>query len=385
MGCQRYAFACLLISSLAGAAWADEPPVLAPPEPTSAPVPDVAPVPSSLDANADDGATAAEPPPCATGTGTCDPPPLRPRFDPDAPPPSGWRFMFSDLTIIRLNPLGLETRGRLGLQKRLYYSEKAISRNNFAFAGLYPKLNPASAQLGVGGEVQPLSMFNLRALAEVQQYFGTVGYLQSFPSADASWSDQRRKDLVDDPVLAPQSAGMFHASIQPMLMAKVGPIAFRALLLLDYWSFDVRAGDVAAYEGTFDTLLPDRGWTISTDTDLLYTGRRGLAIGLRHSSVTPRYRREHFADAAAEAAYDGDNAHQRLGLFAAYTLRDRGPSRFNKPTLILIASWYLKHRYRLGQPDVLPAGHDADDYVSRAFPYLLVGFAFESDLRTVRR
>jgi hypothetical protein len=312
-------------------------------------------------------------------------PAMPPPFDPDAPPPAGWRLMFSDLTIVRVNPLGLETRGRLGLQKRLYRSEKPIGKNNFAFAGLYPKLNPASAQLGLGGELQPLSMFNLRALAEVQQYFGTVGYLQSFSSADANWSDERRKELADDPVLTPQSAGMFHVSVQPMLMAKVGPIAVRALTQLDYWDFDVRAGDVAAYEGTFDTLLPDRGWTISTDVDLLYTGRRGLAIGLRHSSVTPLYRREHFADAAAEAAYDGDNAHQRLGLFAAYTLRDRGPSRFNKPTLILIASWYLQHRYRLGTPDELPAGHTDADYVSRGFPYVLVGFAFESDLRKVTR
>ena len=99
--------------------------------------------------------------------------------------------------------------------------------------------------------------------------------------------------------------------------------------------------------------------------------------------MTPLYRREHFATDAAHAAYDGENAHQRLGLFAAYTFHDRGPSRFNKPTLIVIASWYLDHRYRTGQPDALPAGGVADDYVSRAFPYVVVGFAFESDLRRV--
>lgn len=302
------------------------------------------------------------------------------RFDPEAPPPAGWRLMLSDLTIARVNPLGLETRIRVGLQRRLYGSPKAVTRNNFGFVGLYPKLNPASAQLGVGGELQPLSMFNLRALAEAQQYFGTFGYLQSFTSADANYSDQRRRELRDSPTLAPQAASMLHLSVQPMLMAKVGPVAVRGLVLLDYWDFDVRAGDALAYEGTFDTLLPDRGWTISTDTDVLYTGRPGLAIGLRHSSVTPFYRREHFASAAAHQAYDGANAHHRLGLFAAYTLRDRGPSRFNKPTVIAIVSWYLDHRYRTGVPATLPADHVADDHVSQAVPYVLVGFAFESDL-----
>ncbi|MBK9033760.1 MAG: hypothetical protein IPL61_21255 [Myxococcales bacterium] len=293
--------------------------------------------------------------------------------------------MVSDLTIVRLNPLGLESRARAGLQRRLYRSEKAISKTNFGFVGLYPKLNPASAQLGVGGELQPLSMFNLRALAEVQQYFGTFGYLQSFPSADANYSDHAQKALRDDPARPPQAAAVFHASIQPLLQAKVGPVAVRALVQLDYWDFDGRAGDTVAYEGTSDTLLPDRGWTVSTDTDVLYTGRPRLAIGLRHSSVTPLYQARHFTDAAAHDAYDGANAHHRLGLFAAYTFRDDGPSRFNKPTVVVIASWYLAHRYRLGEPDAIPTGQTADDYVSRAFPYLLVGFAFESDLWAVAR
>ena len=306
-----------------------------------------------------------------------------PVFDPDAPPPSGWRFMFSDLTITRINPLGLETRGRLGLQKRLYYSDQKLTKTNFGFVGVYPKLNPVSAQLGAGGELQPMSMLNVRALAEVQQYFGTLGFLQSFPTADANYSDHALKALRDDPVRAPQSATMFHASIQPMLMAKVGPIALRALLLVDYWNFDVRAGDQVAYEPTFDTALPDRGWTVSTDTDLLYTGKRGLAIGLRHSTVTPLYRAEHFTDDAAYQAYDGANAHQRLGLFSAYTFHDRGPSRFNKPTLIVIASWYLSSRFRTGQPDAIPTGFTADDYVNRAIPYFLIGFAFESDFMKV--
>jgi hypothetical protein len=296
------------------------------------------------------------------------------------PQPASWRLVLSDLTVLRLNPLGLETRGRLGLQKRLYASERKIAEDNFGFFGVYPKLNPVSGHLAVGGELQPLSMFNLRAFAEVQRYFGALGFLQSFPSPNANYSDATLDDLAD----TAQATSVLHASIQPMLRARVGPIAIRALLQLDYWDLALRAGDTAAYEATFDTLLPDRGFTLSTDTDVLYVGRPRLAVGVRHSYVRPLYTGDHFTDAADEAAYDGANAHQRIGLFAAYTLRDAGPSRFNKPTVILIASWYLSHRYRTGAPGTLPASGRADDYTSRAFPYLLAGFAFESDFLPAR-
>ena len=296
------------------------------------------------------------------------------------PQPASWRLVLSDLTVLRLNPLGLETRTRFGFQKRLYPSAKKIAENNFGFLGLYAKLNPASASVGAGGELQPLSMFNLRAFAEVQQYTGGLGFLQSFPSPNARYSDAALDELAG----TARAAGALHASIQPLLQARVGPIAIRALLQLDYWSLDLRAGDTAAYEPLLDTLLPDRGWTLSTDTDVLYTGRPGLAVGVRHSYVHPFYRREHFTGDADEAAYGGANAHQRLGLFGAYTLRDRGPSRFNKPTVILIVSWYLRHRFRTGAPETLPAGGLADDYTSRAFPYLLAGFAFESDFLPAR-
>ena len=301
----------------------------------------------------------------------------------DRPPPGGLRLMLSDLTVFRLNPLGLETRARFGVQKRLYASGKAITRNNFAFGGLYPKLNPASAHLGVGGEIQPASIFNLRAFAEVQKYFGTFGMLQSFQTANANYSDQTLKDLRDSPVTPPQTATVFHASIQPLLQLKVGPIAVRGLFQFDYWDFKVRPGDTVAYEATFDTLLPDQGWTLSIDADVLYTGRKNTAIGLRYSHVHPFYNSDHFASEAELEDYDGENMHDRLGLFAAYTLADAGPSTFNKPTVILIASWYLNHRWRTGAPGSLPSGSRDDDYTTRAFPYLLLGFAFESDLLAV--
>ncbi len=311
--------------------------------------------------------------------------PLR-RFDPDAPPPGELRLMLSDLTIFRWNPLGLETRARFGFQKRIYYSEKPIGKNNFWYLGTYPKLNPASAQIGVGGELQPASIFNLKVYGEFQKYFGTFGYMQSFSSADANYSDDTLKEMRDDSATPPQKASIVHFSIAPLLQIKVAKnkIALRSLTQLDYWDISkIRSGENTVYEPTFDTLLPDKGWTLAMDNDLLYTGAPNLAVGLRHTWVRPFYRAEHFTDTAAFNAYNNDNEHHRLGLFLAKTLRDDGPSKFNKPTLVLILSWYLTHKYRAGQPDVLDPGHTADDYISRAVPYVILGFAFESDFMKV--
>jgi hypothetical protein len=294
--------------------------------------------------------------------------------------PASWRLTLSDLTVIRGNPLGLETRVRFGLQKRLYASRAPIAENNFGFLGAFVKLNPVSVLLGAGGELQPLSMFHVRAFAEVQRYAGVLGYLQSFPSANARYSDAAQDEIAG----TARAASALHASLQPTLQARVGPIAIRGQLQLDYWDLALRDGDAVAYEGTFDTLLPDRGVTLAVDTDVLYVGRRRLAVGVRHSYVHPFYRREHFTSDADRDAYGGDNAHQRIGLLGAYTLRDGPPSTFNKPTLILIAAWYLSHRYRTGSPDTLPEGGRSDDYTSRAVPYLLAGFAFESDFLPAR-
>lgn len=300
-------------------------------------------------------------------------------------PPAGWRLFMSDLTLFRLNPIGLETRFKLGLQKRLYKSDKTVTRNNYMFLGSFVRINPATAILGLGGELQPAAIFNVRASAEIQQFFGTFGFLQSFRSANANFSDQTLKDLRDDPVRKPQSTHLLHAQIQPTIQLKVGPIALKSQLQLDYWVLgNVRDGETTVYEATYDTLLPDKGWTLATDTDLLYMGKPGLAIGLRHSYVRPFYKVRHFLDAQDYVRYDQANEHSRIGLIAAYTLKDIGPAKFNKPTVLLIASWYTDHRYRLGQPDQLPTIGRADDYTSRAFPYLLVGFAFESDLMGVR-
>jgi len=351
-----------------------------------------APAEPPTDGSAMSAPPAADPPPPPTDAAPATPEVAAPVNPIDAPAPEpaeptkfpmGWRLMISDLTIFRLNPIGLETRSRIGLQKKLYASNKKISENNFFFLGAFPKLNPASAQFSLGGELQPASIFNVRTYYELQQFFGTFGFLQSFGSANANYSDHNLATLKDQSATKPEAKLVQHFSVQPQIMLKFGKIAVRSLLQLDYWKFDLSRGDLF-YEPTFDTLLPNNGWTMSTDTDVLYVNGKGLAAGLRHTYVRPFYKSSHFTDSADENTYDGQNAHHRVGFFGAYTFKDKGPSTFNKPTAILIVSFYMKHKYRAGEPDTLDVGHTADDYRTRAFPYLILGFAFESDLLAIQ-
>jgi hypothetical protein len=78
-----------------------------------------------------------------------------------------------------------------------------------------------------------------------------------------------------------------------------------------------------------------------------------------------------------------DNEHQRLGPFFAYTFFKKNYARFDQPTLIVIANWYLDHRYRQGQADsaIVPGVF----VPSRGVPYVILGFGFTSDLLQPRR
>jgi hypothetical protein len=107
--------------------------------------------------------------------------------------------------------------------------------------------------------------------------------------------------------------------------------------------------------------VPDKGWILANDTDLVYTAGR-LTVGARFSGVWPLYGKSHFS-AAGEPAGFGGNSHMRLGPVVAFSFTTRENSSFNKPTLLAMAGWYLDHPSREG-----------------GLPYLLLGFSFSSDL-----
>ena len=129
---------------------------------------------------------------------------------------------------------------------------------------------------------------------------------------------------------------------------------------------DLQRGDRVFYEATLDAAVPAKGLVVANDFDVIYQrpmDQALLSLGVRVSSVLPQYK----GDLAASGA-QVDNSHHRAGILAAYTLYDRGYTSFNKPTVLLITSWYLNHRYRTGQD------------VAQLVPYFVLGFAWQSDL-----
>lgn len=298
------------------------------------------------------------------------------------------RLVFSNVLVLRLNPVGMAAQVRLGYQLRLFDTtvrQGPLFRDTFLFLGISPRINPTSINLGPAIEIQPLSMFNLRVAFEFISFFSTLGLLQSFSSPVDEYDDRLLRDCAstDRVVLQARCGGAseprnykasgLHLMIEPLLQAKFGPIAIRNKLSFEYWYLHARAGDRVFYDIILDTLAPRNGWVMANDLDVLFVSMFGLTAGLRYSVVQPLYRAADFRP-GEESVHD--NGHQRLGPLIAFTFFDRGYTGFNKPTLLLIMGWYLDHRYRGGQA---PAGVLPGAFVqSPGMPYLLLGFAFQS-------
>ncbi|MBN1210920.1 MAG: hypothetical protein JXB05_39090 [Myxococcaceae bacterium] len=280
-----------------------------------------------------------------------------------APEVPGSRLLINNLIAVRLNPLGLENQTRAGYQSVLYRNEGALFRDNFLFLGASSKLSPAAIKAGPTVEFQPLSVFNLRLTAEYVAFFSTYGYVQSRPSPNAEYSDTLLE--AGDSAGQNYAASGAHFMLEPLVQLKVGPIAVRNRFSLEYWSMGLREGDRVWYDGTLDTLVPGKGFTYGNELDILYLGRSPLVVGARYSLVKPLYRARHFAAGEVESE---NNSHHRVGLLAAYVFWDEGYTAFNKPAVLLNVAWYLRHRYRTGAE------------VSQAVPYVVLGFAFQSDL-----
>ncbi|HEU4535458.1 MAG TPA: hypothetical protein VFS00_15120 [Polyangiaceae bacterium] len=281
---------------------------------------------------------------------------------PTAPPRH--RLLYRNTVLARLNPTGLFNETRLGYRRRLYESENPIFRDNFAGVGLSTILSPAVAAVVPSLELQPLSILQITASYYDNYYFGNFDFLQSFPSPAADHSDSDRKDRGDQGLNYASTLGQF--TIQPLLQLKFGPIAARSATRFTYNLAHLRNGDRTAYDPIYDILVPRRGWVLGNDSDLLAITPWGLAAGVRYSVVHGLYDAEDYAPGEPQNA--ANQTIQRVGPIASYTFFDRPGARFNTPTILVIAQWWVDHKYRTGQD------------VSQAFPYFILGFSFSGDL-----
>jgi hypothetical protein len=289
------------------------------------------------------------------------------RADDDGPPqPPKHRLFYNNLFALRYNPLGAFEEFRFSYRYRLYDHKHRAFRDNFAGVGVVPGVSPAFLRLGVFAEVQPASFFLLTAQYEAIRYFGAFRVMQSFPDAAANFSDTELRRLADvgGPGRPYVTTGS-QLTIAALLQFKFGPIAFRSNTRIGYVDMSLRAGDTVYYDILYDMLVQGRGWLVTNDTDVLWVSKFGLAAGLRYSIGHAFYDPQNVGRLAGN-----DNVPiQRVGPFFAYTFHTKAPgsTMFNNPTVILLAQWWLSHRFRTGQD------------VSQGVPLIGIAFTFNGD------
>lgn len=281
------------------------------------------------------------------------------------PPTPKEQLFYQNLTVVRLNPLGLQNQFELDWRHRLYDpGDSLIMAQNFWSIGIAPILTPGLMRLGVNAKFQPLAILKLEVKWEYLNYFGNFDLLQSYDSANAEFSDS---DIADG-----GDAGNNYATdgwqltLDGELRAKVGPVIVRNRFKAGYVEVALRGDDEVFYDQYFDLLLPAKGWFFTNDFDLLFQVSQHLIVGARYAFMDAQYPDSAFLPGEPT---DSDSAPtQRLGPLVAYTFSDTPGEAFNKPTILLLVNWYLQHRWRTGQD------------VSQAFPYIVLGFAFSGDL-----
>ncbi len=278
------------------------------------------------------------------------------------------RIIYSNLSAIRYNPLGLVNEFTGGYRYQLIDKRSKLFNESFVAAQVHTFLSPAYARIGPKIDIQPLALLNLSATYDFTGYFGSFGLMQSYRSPTDDWSDTEieRRDDSGDPAIDNYRTWGHFVTLSALLQAKVGRIAVRDNLKAYWADYDLRAGDTVSYDQTLDIPLPNRGWTLTNDLDVLYLFDFGLTVGARHTLTQAFYQERHFQPAEPISRPNGPT--HRVGPALLYTFFDRPHQRFNKPTLILLMQWWAAHRYRTGQD------------VSVAVPYLVLGFRFEGDI-----
>jgi hypothetical protein len=272
--------------------------------------------------------------------------------------------VYNNLLAARLNPLGLEDQINLGYRYRLYRDPGLLWRDAYVGLALTPTLNPAVARVGASLEIKPLAVLFLSVGYYFVGWFGSFEYLQSYRSPHADHSDTHLDEGVD--------AGRRYSTIgselqlRAQVLGKVGPVVVRNDLNLFRCQLDLEGEDRLHYNARIDAMVADGGWALTNDTDLVWLSSFGLVAGIRSSVVHAFYGDRDFVP--GESTENPNSPSVRLGPLLAYVFYDRPDRWFNKPTVLLIINWWLKHRYRTG----------AD--VSQGVPYLVIGFKFEGDL-----
>jgi hypothetical protein len=279
------------------------------------------------------------------------------------------RWIWRNLFAARLNPLGLVNRFQTGWRTQLLDKPGPLYDESQASLLFHSNLSPAMGEVGARVEFQPLSVLRFAATYAFVGSMGLFDFVQPFDSPDEEFDDDTLDDRKD---LNIRTTGHY---LEPsvLVQAKVGSIAVRNETKWAYRYFAGVDNDQYFWDPVYDVMFPNNGWIMTNDTDLLYLFDFGLTVGARWTYTNVFYREGIDQDGPA-----ADNAPlHRLGPAILYKFfEDPAPTRWNAPTVGVLAQWWLKHRYRTGKA---PAAGLEDRSVTQAYPYILLLFIQKGD------
>ena len=286
------------------------------------------------------------------------------RVGPSGNPRHKW--IYSNLTALRYNPLGATNDFKTGHRLQVIDKDSVLFRESYLLSGVRVFATPAYTRLGPHIEFQPLALLNLYAGYNFVGYYSTFDLIQSFPTATSDYSDTRLIERGDAGENYPTYGAI--ADISALVQAKVGPIAIRNNLVFYWANMRLRNGDRVWYDQFMDVAFPAKGWGLTNDADLIYLfPDSGLKLALRHSLIHVFYDEDDFLP-GEPVTKRVNSPHHRIGPGILYTFYDVPTQRFNKPTIVILTQWFFQHRFRVGQ-DVHPA-----------VPQIVLALTFQGDL-----
>lgn len=293
----------------------------------------------------------------------------------EAPLVARHRLVYSNLLVLRVNPLGLEDRLMIGYNYRLYKKTGKLFRDAYIGVAFTPTVSPSIARIGGQIDIAPLTILRLRAGYYLVNWYGSQKFkAHGFHSPYDDYGPDALAERADMKQAIPFLNGG-QAELGVLFQIKAGPIALRDELTAYHNNIRMPTDSTGKqydvfYDLRHDILAPAKGWFLANDTDLLYVSKFGLNAGLRNSLVHAFYPAGVY-EPGDDASVNPNTPMDRLGPLLTYTFFDRPHKRFNKPTLLFAAQWWLKHRFR---------GQGAAGDVNQGIPMVLLGFAFSGDL-----
>jgi hypothetical protein len=279
-------------------------------------------------------------------------------------------FQYSGTLFTQMNPRALALDLRVQYRHALGSDGPLGGSVVGAFAGL--TTSPGMLRPTVGLELQPMATpsfgISFGIAYSAAFYFGLL-QAHSYPSPQANYGSA----VFTGPAEGPGGSYpllVHQLALNATLQGTLGPFAVRSTTRALRFFAGLHGSDTVVYDPALDVVVYKDGWVGQNDTDVLYSSRPDLALGLRHTLTLAMYPGNAYSP--GEPRENPDTPISKLGPFALWRIFRSERGTIKRADVLAVAQWYLAHRYRTGE------------MVSGAFPLLGIGLVLSGDLQSIR-